>query len=120
MSQLKTQNNPADSQSVISAQWQGPIPPPDALRQFDDVIPGSAERILRMAEIEQLSRLEFDKNNQVNDTAITKRGQWLGSLIALGAIAAAVYTAYIQAHWAVSCALVGVPILSTVKAIVKK
>jgi len=42
--------------SLVSAHWSGPLPPPATLKQFDEVIPGGAERILRMAEAEQAHR----------------------------------------------------------------
>ena len=36
----------------ISAQFSGPIPPPGLLRQYNEIIPDAAERILAMAEEE--------------------------------------------------------------------
>lgn len=30
--------------------WQAPLPPPEALERFNQIVPGSAERILSMAE----------------------------------------------------------------------
>ncbi|MGD7036320.1 hypothetical protein [Methylotuvimicrobium buryatense] len=55
-----------------------------------------------------------------NDVRSIRRGQYLGWLVAALSITGAVVTAYWGAHWAVSCALVGVPILGTVKAIIGK
>lgn len=121
MSQLKNQDNqPANNNSLISAQWQGPLPPPSTLAEFNAIIPNGAERIMRMAEIEQEGRIKFDSDNLRNDGLAVRRGQYLSFVIVMASLAAATYTAYIGAHWAVSCALVGVPILNTVKAIVKK
>ena len=34
----------ANGTSIVSAQWQGPLPPPGALEQFDRIIPNGAER----------------------------------------------------------------------------
>ena len=44
----------------VSQSWLGPIPPPADLRQYEEVAPGSAERILTMAEkqLEHRHRLE--------------------------------------------------------------
>lgn len=121
MSQLSAQDKPSqNNNSVVSAQWLGPLPPPDTLAEFDAIIPNGAERIMRMAEIEQEERLKFDSKNLHADGAAVERGQYLSFVIVMSSVAAASYTAYIGAHWAVSCALVGVPILSTVRAIVKK
>ena len=37
-------------------QWSGPLPAPESLAKYDSVVPGSAERILAMAEKEQNHR----------------------------------------------------------------
>ena len=37
-------------------QWSGPLPAPESLAKYDNIIPGSAERILVMAEKEQNHR----------------------------------------------------------------
>lgn len=47
----KTPNPP-----VAVAQWEAPLPPPAMLDHYDQLVPGAAERILRMAEAEQASR----------------------------------------------------------------
>lgn len=39
---------------------QGPLPHPDILRLYDGVVPGLAERIVKMAEREQAHRHEMD------------------------------------------------------------
>jgi len=36
--------------SLIRQEFAGPLPHPSVLAGYDDVVPGSAERILRMAE----------------------------------------------------------------------
>lgn len=35
---------------VIAASFEGPLPPPDMLEHYNNVVPGAAERILAMAE----------------------------------------------------------------------
>ena len=45
---------------IISARWEGPLPPPVALQQYDDVHPGLAERIVQMAEKQVDSRIRVD------------------------------------------------------------
>lgn len=42
-------------------QWSGPIPAPDSLAKYETIIPGSAERILVMAEKEQNHRHEIEE-----------------------------------------------------------
>lgn len=38
----------------------GPLPHPSILRGYEDILPGSAERILQMAEKEQIHRFDLD------------------------------------------------------------
>lgn len=38
----------------------GPLPHPNILRGYEDILPGSAERILQMAEKEQIHRFDLD------------------------------------------------------------
>ena len=35
--------------SLVNQQFRGPIPPPVLLKQYEEVLPGSADRIVRMA-----------------------------------------------------------------------
>jgi uncharacterized membrane protein len=94
------------------------LPPPEFVARFNEVVPNGAERIFRMAENEQSHRIAIEGNAQHAAIRESKRGQWLGALISLSAIAGAVYSVYVGAHWSVPIALVGVPVLGIVKAIV--
>lgn len=50
------------SQPVATAtQWQGPLPPPDALEKFNTIVERGAERVFRMTEIEQRHRIESER-----------------------------------------------------------
>jgi uncharacterized membrane protein len=104
---------------VSAQQWVGPLPPPAALDQFNQIIPNGAERIMRMVEQEQAHRIEHESNSLKAAIRDTKRGHWLGALISLAALGASLYAAYIGAHPTVSIALVGVPIATTINAILK-
>ena len=48
-------------EEILSAQYSGPLPLPSSFREYDKVLPGSADRILKMAENEQNGRREWDK-----------------------------------------------------------
>lgn len=45
--------------------FSGPLPPPTILQGYEDVLPGSADRILKMAEKEQSNRHDL-VNKQIN------------------------------------------------------
>lgn len=100
-------------------QWSGPLPPPAALEKFNEIIPNGADRIVKMAEAEQLHRHEYEKHGMVATASEARHGQFLGALVSCLAIGSAAYTSSIGAHWAVSAALVGIPVLGLVRAIVR-
>ena len=52
---------------IVSTRWAGPIPPPDELRQYDDVIPGAAERIMRMWEAQASQRIQAENRRIEQD-----------------------------------------------------
>lgn len=97
-------------------QWQGPLPPPGALREFDDVLPGSAERIVRMVELEQAERHQHEQKRL--DAAIRSQGlgKWMGFGLGVLCVVAAVASAWLGAHPTVSIAIVSVPVMATIRA----
>jgi Predicted membrane protein (DUF2335) len=94
--------------SIISAHWSGPLPPVSELERLDQIIPGGADRLLRMAEKEQTHRIED-----------AKRGQYLGWSLAAGAVIAAALVSLCHGPWQVSVALVGIPVLGAVHALIQ-
>ncbi|WP_281700108.1 DUF2335 domain-containing protein [Cetobacterium somerae] len=55
--------------------YQGPLPHPDLLVKYEEIIPGSAERILSMAEKEQQHRHQLE--NEVIKKEIAQKGRGL-------------------------------------------
>ena len=93
---------PADSQTrltrvVVGSEWQGPLPPPDVLALYDQIVPGGADRLLTMAEkghqhqIDlETAQIELEKatlqsvNTTINnDASRSKWGLAAGVFIAL-------------------------------------
>ena len=62
-------NNQNNSKNMrvteVSQSFSGPLPPPEILRKFDEVVPGAAERIIKMAEDQSIHRKELEKNSLV-------------------------------------------------------
>src|SRR5688572_27589297 len=112
-------SQPKNHNIVTSQQWTGPLPPPGALDQFNQIIPNGAERIMRMVEQEQAHRIKHDESTLEAAVRDKKRGHWIGGAISLAAIIGAVYTAYIGAHPSVSAALVGVPLFAAINVLFK-
>jgi len=72
------------SQSVST--YQGPIPPPSALREYDAVLPGAADRIIAMAEAQSRHRQEMESKVIGADLANARIGLYCGLVIGLAAI----------------------------------
>jgi uncharacterized membrane protein len=120
-----TGNKPDSVQVTTSAHWQGPLPPPDALQKFDAIVENGAERVFRMAEVEQQHRIESERaalqsniDAAQSEILASRRGLQLGAAISILSILAALATVFMGANWAVSVALVGVPLMSAVRALI--
>lgn len=123
---MKKHPQPVKKQTqVVSQNWSGPLPPPNALAQFDQIIPNGAERILRMTEEEQAHRLASEKAaleanilNASKSLTQGKIGLYAGAAVSLSSIVGAVVSVVYGAHPTVSIALVSVPVLGMVKALI--
>jgi uncharacterized membrane protein len=97
------------------------------VRQFDSIVEGGAERIFRMAEKEQQHRFDTETaalavNAEATRAEIqsARRGAWMGTAVSVLAILGAIYTAIMGSHWAVSIALVSVPVMGAVRALITR
>lgn len=72
-----------------------------------------------MAESEQQFRQQYEKEGLEATVREARRGQYLGAAICFAAVIGAAFSAYVGAHWAVSAALVGVPVLGMVLAVIR-
>lgn len=72
-----------------SQSFSGPLPPPEILRRFDEVVPGAAERIIKMAEEQSTHRKDLERKVIDSDIARSKWGQILGFCIAVVGLAVA-------------------------------
>src|SRR5262245_61409702 len=79
---------------TISKYHSGPLPCPEDYAEYERVLPGSAHRILKMAED---SRSGFQSLNELNlrlDYKEAGRGQWFAFLLALVALGFGAFLAY--------------------------
>ena len=75
-------------QIVVESSYQGPLPPPDLMKSYNDALPDGANRIVTA----------WEKQGQHRRTLET-RGQRFALTIASAAIAAAVWTAILGHPW---------------------
>lgn len=69
-----------------SQTWMGPIPPPEVLKGYNDLVPGSADRILTRMEKQSDHRMELEKMVVPQQVKQSSRGQWFGLIIGLAGL----------------------------------
>jgi len=94
-------SNSTDSRQMVMASSQeffaGPLPPPYIMQGYENILPGSADRILKMAEGEQSHRHAMESDDQKHfqqmvsiqvktDSTLQNRGLYLGFALALTTI----------------------------------
>lgn len=55
--------------------YSGPIPPPEALARYEEIQPGAADRIIKMAEKQQEHRMSLETKAIGGQIDQSKRGQ---------------------------------------------
>ncbi len=86
--------------TTVSQVSQGPLPSPEVLKHYNEIIPGLAERIVQMAEAETQHRRAMESkiiDSQTSDLKKYRRaelfGQFFGLIIGCSAIFGAIYAA---------------------------
>lgn len=83
--QLKKSNLPEETKSFLIERerlttFSGPLPDPDSFAKYESILPGSAERILKMAEKEQSARHELNFYQAKKES----RDSFAGIIVAAG------------------------------------
>ena len=78
---------------IKSETYSGPIPPPRALAEYEQIQPGAADRILKMAEKQQEHRMQLEKKAIYGQVEQGNRGQIFGFIIVFVCVAVAVFFA---------------------------
>ena len=93
--------------------FSGPLPHPDHLREYENILPGSADRVIRMAEEQAQHRRQLETLVFTSNTKLEARGQILGFLIAITALVGGGYImASGQSVWGAAVAISAVAGLS--------
>jgi uncharacterized membrane protein len=66
--------------------FSGPLPPPEVLEKYNQVLPGAAERILAMAEQQSRHRQTIETKVIDSNVFVQKLGPILGFIIAMTAV----------------------------------
>lgn len=119
-------------QHVQQTIHHGPIPHPDILHGFDELVPGTAVRIIDMAESESVHRRDLELRAMESNIATQKKqleiadyqnrivhksdrnGQIAGVLVSLACIAGSVWLAFNGHDW-VAGLLAAIPTAAVIK-----
>lgn len=88
-----TQAAPAEPRAVAVAQqvsleqFQGPLPHPDILQRYDEIVPGAAQMILQEFQSQSEHRRALEDMAVSSSCKREARGQWFALIIALAVIA---------------------------------
>lgn len=92
MARDKEQRAVVQTQSIA---FSGPIPPPAHLEQYERILPGAAERILKMAEEQSAHRRSLETKVIDSGVISSNRGLWFGFIIGLAGFSIVGYSAYL-------------------------
>jgi len=90
---------------------QGPLPDPEDLAKYNQIIPEGADRIMKMAEHQSAHRIEIEKTVISSQQVQSRRGQNFGLVIAIVGIGASVFLA-MYSHDVVAGVLGGTTVVS--------
>lgn len=96
--------------SAFSA-YRGPLPPSTEMRAYEEILPGSADRILKMAEGQAHHRQEMEKTAVDGGSRRSWWGLWLGFGISIIVIGASVLLV-LKGHDAAGITLAGIDLVA--------
>ena len=116
---LKAPSESLRDSTSESAAFPVPLPPPAMFRGYEEVLAGSAERSLQMAEKEQAHRIEWEREALRRASNRRDRGLTLGTLVALSSLAVAALLAMNGHDW-VAGVIGGAGIAGTAASLIRK
>ena len=81
---------------IQAASFRGPLPPPVLFGQYEEILKGAADRMIQLAEREQLHRQSWEMAILRLQGRDIRRGQWMGFVLGALGIIAAVVCAYLD------------------------
>ena len=97
----------------------GPLPIPEELAAYNEIIPGAAERILQMAEDEQNFRHDISKDTNTSTFSAIKRGQIFALIISIVCVSGTVLLGYFDQPWPATV-LGGASLVSITKILIEQ
>lgn len=76
--------------------FAGPIPPPQVLQGYETILPGSADRIIKMAENQQQHRINIEDKAVSGQVGNTRRGQVFAFIVFILCVLVGLVFAYLD------------------------
>jgi uncharacterized membrane protein len=99
------------------SQFISPLPDPSILARYNEIVPGSAERILKLTENQSAHRIKLEDTALTAQISESKRGQWIAAVISVLFLVGSVLVT-LKGHNAVGAVLGGGTVVTLVTAFV--
>jgi uncharacterized membrane protein len=76
------------------ASFSGPLPPPELFEEYERILPGSAHRLLTLAERQSAHRQRLEASTTEGGLKFRSRGQWLAFAVILAGLIIGGFLAY--------------------------
>ena len=110
--------------TYMEAVWRGPLPPPEVVQRYEDMVPGAADRLLTLTEKQQAHSHNIEeKVINIHQTVVggdSRRsdiGLWLGFVVAVLGILCGTYLG-LRGHEWLGAVIAGVPLTYLVGAFI--
>ena len=111
---------PSDKREMIIAElvsYQGPLPHPGIIREYESIVEGSADRIINAFEEQRRHRHQIENDVIRNGMKIEARGQIFAFILGIVAIAAGAFLTYFE-HDTVGGVIFGTTVVGLIVAFV--
>lgn len=90
---------PAEKRMILTKMFVGPLPPPDYLAAYEKILPGTANRLLKMAEIQIKHTQETEKSLLRVNAANSLLGIVFAFLLGFLIIGGGIYLSSMGSHY---------------------
>ena len=104
-------------QQQLSVSYSGPVPPPAILKQYNDLVPGSASQILEQARSQTEHRIALEKTVISSNIRRSNWGLVAGFVVAMTAICLGSFLVYLG-HDAAGATIAGLATAGLVSAFI--
>lgn len=95
---------------ITGSQWVGPLPPPNALKVYDDLNPGTSAQLIDQHVKRDNHEMEMERQQQVADRKAESQGRWMTFVLVLAALLTAAVVGSLAAGL-VTIPVAGLPIV---------